>query len=194
MRFNIVQDKNMYEVFRRGIRNILELKEEITEKIVKCQEQIEKLEKSLSAVDTILKQSSFTKASEIISNSSDTKKEENRVSIPITKNSDGTIIANAFVSDDKVSIILEENVTLSSETPPLKTFFIERIIGEMKKKDGQEVQSGKIGRDDVIDCIINNNGSAIREIIIKNYRQKERVDEIINTATWSLTRMIENSE
>jgi len=58
------------------IRNILELKEEITEKIVKCQEQIEKLEKSLSAVDTILKQSSFTKASEIISNSSDTKKEE----------------------------------------------------------------------------------------------------------------------
>jgi len=176
------------------IRNILELKEEITEKIVKCQEQIEKLEKSLSAVDTILKQSSFTKASEIISNSSDTKKEANRVSIPITKNSDGTIIANAFVSDDKVSIILEENVTLSSETPPLKTFFIERIIGEMKKKDGQEVQSGKIGRDDVIDCIINNSGSAIREIIIKNYRQKERVDEIINTATWSLTRMIENSE
>ena len=176
------------------IRNILELKEEITEKIVKCQEQIEKLERSLSAVDTILKQSSFTKASEIISNSSDTKKEENRVSIPITKNSDGTIIANAFVSDDKVSIILEENVTLSPETPPLKTFFIERIIGEMKKKDGQEVQSGKIRRDDVIDCIINNNGSAIREIIIKNYRQKERVDEIINTATWSLTRMIENSE
>ena len=176
------------------IRNILELKEEITEKIVKCQEQIEKLEKSLSAVDTILKQSSFTKASEIIPNSSDTKKEVNRVSIPITKNSDGTIIANAFVSDDKVSIILEENVILSSETPPLKTFFIERIIGEMKKKDGQEVQRGKIGKDDVIDCIINNSGSAIREIIIKNYRQKERVDEIINTATWSLTRMIENSE
>ena len=176
------------------IRNILELKEEITEKIVKCQEQIEKLEKSLSAVDTILKQSSFTKASEIIPNSSDTKKEVNRISIPITKNSDGTIIANAFVSDDKVSIILEENVILSSETPPLKTFFIERIIGEMKKKDGQEVQSGKIGRDDVIDCVINNSGSAIREIIIKNYRQKERVDEIINTATWSLTRMIENSE
>ena len=35
--------------------------------------------------------------------------------------------------------------------------------------------------------------SGLREIIIKNYRQKERVDEIINTATWSLTRMMENS-
>ena len=125
------------------IRNILELKEENTEKIAKCQEEIEKLERSLSTVDTMLKQSSFTKASEIISNSSDTKKEENRISIPITKNSDGTIIANAFVSDDKVSIILEENVTLSSETPPLKTFFIERIIGEMKKRMARKFKAVK---------------------------------------------------
>ena len=44
-----------------------------------------------------------------------------------------------------------------------------------------------------IDCVINKNGPSIREIIIKNYRQKERLDEIINTATWSLTRMLENS-
>ena len=63
----------------------------------------------------------------------------------------------------------------------------------MKKKDIQQVENGKIKKDDVIHCIINNDGSKIREIIIKNYRQKERVDEIINTATWSLTRMIENS-
>ena len=51
----------------------------------------------------------------------------------------------------------------------------------------------RINEESVIDCIINKNGSAIREIIIKNYREKNRVDEIINTATWSLTRMMENS-
>jgi len=64
----------------------------------------------------------------------------------------------------------------------------------MQKKDIQQVENGEIKKDDIINCIINDNGSKIREIIIKNYRQKERVDEIINTATWSLTRMIENSE
>ena len=63
----------------------------------------------------------------------------------------------------------------------------------MKKKDIQQVESGEIKKDDIINCVINDNGSRIREIIIKNYRQEERVDEIINTATWSLTRMIENS-
>jgi hypothetical protein len=63
----------------------------------------------------------------------------------------------------------------------------------MKKKDIEQVESGVIKKDDIINCVINDNGSRIREIIIKNYRQEERVDEIINTATWSLTRMIENS-
>ena len=173
------------------IRDMLELKEDLTEKIIKYKEQIEKLERNISVFDTILKQSSFTKASELTLNATKTIKQERKVAI--TKNSDGTTIANVFVTNDEVSIVLEDNVTLDPETPPLKSFFIDRIIGEMKKKDIQQVENGKIKKDDVIHCIINNNGSKIREIIIKNYRQKERVDEIINTATWSLTRMIENS-
>ena len=170
------------------IRDILELKEQLTEKIEKHVKEIEKLEKNISILNTILKQSSFTKASDL---TLDTEKKKDTISV--IKNSDGSTIANVFVSDDKLSIVLDTNITLNSETPPLKAFFIDRIIGEMKSKDDQEVENGKIAKSDVINCIINNNGSALREIIIKNYRQKERVDEIINTATWSLTRMIENS-
>ena len=173
------------------IRDMLELKEDLAKKIIKYKEQIEKLEKNISVLDTILKQSSFTKASDLTRNAPKTIKQERKIAI--TKSSDGTTIANAFVTNDEVSIILEDNVTLDADTPPLKTFFVDRIIGEMKKKDVEQVESGEIKKDDIINCVINDNGSRIREIIIKNYRQEERVDEIINTATWSLPRMIENS-
>ena len=173
------------------IRDMLELKEELTEKIIKYKEQIEKLEKNISVLDTILKQSSFTKASDLTRNAPKTIKQERKIAI--TKSSDGTTIANAFVTNDEVSIILDDDVTLDPDMPPLKTFFVDRIIGEMKKKDIEQAESGEIKKDDIINCVINDNGSRIREIIIKNYRQEERVDEIINTATWSLTRMIENS-
>ena len=88
---------------------------------------------------------------------------------------------------------MAEDIGLESETPPLKSFFVDRIIGEMKKKDNAEAENGTIQKDSIIDCIINKNGSEIREIIIKNYRQKERVNEIINTAAWSLSKMIDNS-
>ena len=189
------------------IQKMLELKESIIDKMTKHQDELDFLQKNLDVLDVVLKGSSFTKASSLPrSIKSDVEKpeeekinvepkdkEEKPESIQIKKNKDGEVIANAFVTPEKISIILNEGIGLTDEIPPLRSFFIERIIGEMKKIDSTDVKNGKIDEGSVIDCIINKNGPAIREIIIKNYRQKERLDEIINTATWSLTRMLENS-
>ena len=183
------------------IRKMLELKETIIEKMSKYQDEIDFLQKNLDVLDVVLKGSSFTKASALAKNITkeeepdilDTHEDPLEVKKQIIDSKDGGVIANAFVTPDQVSIVLEDGIGLTPEIPPLKTFFIERIIGEMKKIDDVDVRDGKINKESVIDCIINKNGSAIREIIIKNYRQKERIDEIINTATWSLTRMVENS-
>ena len=182
------------------IRKMLELKETIIEKMSKYQDEIDFLQKNLDVLDVVLKGSSFTKASALAKNITkeepdilDTHEDPLEVKKQIIDSKDGGVIANAFVTPDQVSIVLEDGIGLTPEIPPLKTFFIERIIGEMKKSDDVAVKDGKINKESVIDCVINKNGSAIREIIIKNYRQKERVDEIINTATWSLARMVENS-
>jgi len=185
------------------IEKMLKLKEMIIDKMEKHQEELDFLQKNLEILDVSLKGSSFTKASLLprneipkVPDEEDNVKPENKEkseSIPIKKNKDGEVIANAVVTPEQVSIILNDGIGLTDEIPPLRSFFIERIIGEMKKTDNVDVKDGKIDQGSVIDCIINKNGPSIREIIIKNYRQKERLDEIINTATWSLTRMLENS-
>lgn len=183
------------------IRDIVAMRDSLVKQIDKHQNAIELLEKNLTILDLVLKESSFTKASALsttknsessikISAAPTDKSEES--SIPITSGSDGKVIANAYITPDQVSIVLEENMEINADTPPFKSFFIDRIIGEMKRKDSAEAENGKIQKESVIDYIINKNGSDIREIIIKNYRQKERVNEIINTAGWSLTRMLEN--
>ena len=191
------------------IEKMLELKESIVDKMAKHQDELDFLQKNLDILDVVLKGSSFTKASSLPRKSEPivetivekeepivetiVEKENTAESIQIKKNKDGEVIANAFVTPEKISIIMSEGIGLTDEIPPLRSFFIERIIGEMKKTDSVDVKNGKIDQSSVIDCVINKNGPAIREIIIKNYRQKERLDEIINTATWSLTRMLENS-
>ena len=191
------------------IEKMLELKESIVDKMAKHQDELDFLQKNLDILDVVLKGSSFTKASSLPRKSESitevkvekedkivevkVEKEDTAESIQIKKNKDGEVIANAFVTPEKISIIMSEGIGLTDEIPPLRSFFIERIIGEMKKIDSADVKNGKIDQSSVIDCVINKNGQAIREIIIKNYRQKERLDEIINTATWSLTRMLENS-
>ena len=193
----------------KQIEKMLELKESIVDKMAKHQDELDFLQKNLDVLDVVLKGSSFTKASslprksepivETIAEKEESivetiaEKEDEAESIQIKKNKDGEVIANAFVTPEKISIIMSEGIGLTDEIPPLRSFFIERIIGEMKKIDSVDVKNGKIDQDSVIDCVINKNGPAIREIIIKNYKQKERLDEIINTATWSLTRMLENS-
>ena len=179
------------------VKEIVALKESLIEQIDKHQEGIEMLEKNIIVLDLFLKDSSFTKASQLeprkeieVKPKVIEKPVEN--SIPIKRVNDGKIIANAFVTPDQVSIVLDNEIVINADTPPFKSFFLDRIIGEMKKKDAVEAENGKIQKESVIDYIVNKNGSDIREIIIKNYRQKERVNELINTAGWSLTRMLEN--
>lgn len=180
------------------IRDVVALKDSLVEQIEKHQESIEMLEKNITILDLVLKGSSFTKASQLekprkveIQNKAETKKPVEN-SIPIKRGSDGKIIANAFVTAEQVSIVLDDEIEIDADTPPFKSFFLDRIIGEMKKKDSVEAESGKIQKESIIEYMINKNGSDIREIIIKNYREKERVNELINTAGWSLTRMLEN--
>jgi len=176
------------------VKKIVSLRESLIEQVDKHHEGIEMLEKNITVIDSFLKDSSFTKASEL-----EIKKEEKvetkvpvENSIPIKRGNDGKIIANAYVTPEQVSIVLDNEIIINADTPPFKSFFLDRIIGEMKKKDFTEVENGKIQKESTIDYIINKNGTNIREIIIKNYRQKERVNELINTAGWSLTRMLEN--
>lgn len=193
--------KEIMKFSEEQIRDIVAMRDSLVKQMDKHQNAIGLLEKNITILDLVLKESSFTKASALgtvktpeISTKNpvvSTEKLE-EISIPITSGSDGKIIANAYVTPDQVSIVLEDNMEINADTPPFKSFFIDRIIGEMKRKDSTEAENGKIQKESVIDYIINKNGSDIREIIIKNYRQKERVNEIISTAGWSLTRMLEN--
>jgi len=170
------------------IRDILKFKDRISEQIQKHYEEIEELENNLKILDSILKQSSFTKASMMDTIPKPTQQD----SISITGDKED-VIAKAYVTPEQVSIIMEDGIGIDAETPPFKSFFLDRIIGEMKKKDTSEAEMGKIEHESVIDYVINKNGSELREIIIKNYRQKERLQEIINTVSWSLKRMLENT-
>ena len=181
------------------VKDIVALKESLIEQIDKHQESIETLEKNIIILDSFLKDSSFTKASQLETirkmesqNTVENTKKPEENSIPIKRAGDDKLIANAYVTPEQVSIILDDEIEISDDTPPFKSFFLDRIIGEMKKKDFIEVENGKIQKESIIDYIINKNGTDIREIIVKNYRQKERVNELINTAGWSLTRMLEN--
>ena len=174
------------------IKDLFKLKHTLASKLEKNMNENKLLEKNLEIIDMIIKEGSFIKASSLVdhTNKSEKLSSFSNYSIQINSNKNGMLIANAYITSDKISIVLEKNVSLDVNVPPFKSFFINRIIAGMKKTD---IKDGVSDENKMINCNIVDDKSTLRNITITNYRRKERVNEIVNTITWSLSRMLENS-
>ncbi|MGI0013436.1 MAG: hypothetical protein ACREBU_08365, partial [Nitrososphaera sp.] len=78
-------------------------------------------------------------------------------------------------------------------TPPFRSFFLNRILDGMKNKDAEKITQGSLRESDALRYRVEEEGGSIRRIVIENYRDRERLQEIFNTCTWVFTRMLEKS-
>ena len=113
---------------------------------------------------------------------------------PLKRVKDNLLLANAELLPNSLEIIPAEGIILNVNTPPFKSFFLNRILEGMKTKDAEKVSQKQIKNTESLNYQVeeDNNGS-IKKITIINYRDKERLNEIFNTSTWVFTRMIEKS-
>ena len=111
---------------------------------------------------------------------------------PLKRTKDDLLISNALYNSTYVTIPLTNDIVLNINTPPFKSFFINRILEGMKIKDREKFEKGEINESQMIEYKVDTgeNGD-IRSITVSNYRERERLNEIFNTATWVLTRMLE---
>ena len=111
---------------------------------------------------------------------------------PIKRAKDDLLISNAVYNSTYVTIPLANDIILNINTPPFKSFFINRILEGMKTKDREKFQKGEINESQIIEYKVDTDEHGdIRSITVSNYRERERLNEIFNTATWVLTRMLE---
>ncbi|HEY7757627.1 MAG TPA: hypothetical protein VIA08_05290 [Nitrososphaeraceae archaeon] len=105
---------------------------------------------------------------------------------------DNLLISNAEYTSTYVRIPLLNDINLNINTPPFKSFFLNRILEGMKSKDKEKIQKGEIDESEIIDYKVDNDENGkIKSVTISNYRERERLNEIFNTATWVFTRMLE---
>lgn len=111
---------------------------------------------------------------------------------PLKRAKDNLLISNAEYTPTYVRIDLVDDINLNINTPPFKTFFLNRILDGMKMKDREKVQKGELIESEIIDYKVDNDENGkINSVMISNYGESERLNEIFNTATWVFTRMLE---
>ena len=105
---------------------------------------------------------------------------------------DNLLISNAEYTPTNVRIALVDDINLNINTPPFKSFFLNRILEGMKSKDKERIQKGEIDESEIINYKVDNDENGkIKSVTISNYGERERLNEIFNTATWVFTRMLE---
>jgi hypothetical protein len=127
-----------------------------------------------------------------LSNSS--KDRDDRQVQPLKRLKDDFLMANAEISRDSLELIPAKGIALNVNTPPFRSFFLNRILEGMKAKDAEKISQNQIDESASINYNVDEDENGIiKRIIINNYRDKERLNEIFNTSTWVFTRMIEKS-
>lgn len=125
---------------------------------------------------------------------------DNRNIKPLKRAKDDFLLANAEISPDAVVIVPAPGINLNANTPPFKSFFLNRILEGMKNKDAEKVSQGALSESDALNYKVEEDDSGggsssgiIKRIVINRYREKDRLQEIFNTSAWVFTRMLEKS-
>jgi hypothetical protein len=119
---------------------------------------------------------------------------EFRESRSLKRLKDNLLLAHVEISGSTVEISPAEGINLNINTPPFKSFFLNRILEGMKTKDIEKVNNGQIKESELLNYQIDeDNNGLIKRIIINNYRENDRLNEIFNTSAWVFTRMVEKA-
>ena len=193
------------------VKKAAEMREWLEERIAQTENELSRLRDMQSMVDSILRRTSFVPATELRSDaglSSKTARPEQGAAVkselqsPLAKApseetrelrraKDAKLIAVATVTPEKIIVVPSSEVKVSQTIPPFQNFFVNRIVKGYESKDQDLVSAGKLDLHQALKFSVEESEGNISKITIENYREKARLNEILNTVNWALTKMLE---
>ncbi len=178
------------------MRKLAEFKEMLEKKIADTESELERLKILLEFVSKTLLDKGFKRAEIAKPKPSKTPALppviQYKTVVPL-KTADGDILANLYISQDSMRVILAEGKTFNVKTPPFQQFLVERVLDKMQEKDRQAASKGEIASDEIFSYEVILDGDSVREIVIGNLTA-ERLRELKSSIHWTLEKMFEKAK
>lgn len=168
------------------IKKAADLKLWLENRIAELQEEISRLKETLVLVDASLRASAFRPAIEMMDETKEIAETRE-----LKRDKGGEVIATAYITSDSVAIEPKDGVKLLQATSPFKSFLVGKILQGMRAKDQGLVAGGKLGKGRELSFDVEDEGGAIGRLIVENYGEKTRLNEILSTVAWTFSRMLE---
>jgi uncharacterized small protein (DUF1192 family) len=172
--------------YEADVKKAAELKLWLEGRIAQLQDEIERLNETLGYVDATLRASTFKPAIEMMAE----VKEAAEIR-ELKRDKGGQVMATASITEDAVAVEPAAGTVLTSATPPFKSFLIGKILEGMKTKDEELVRTGKLQKGASLRFDVEEANGHITKLIVENYRDKARLNEILSTVSWTFSRMLE---
>jgi hypothetical protein len=176
------------------IRVWLELRTQLGEELDRLRERIEQLEEFIQALDTTIGKGSFTTADVAMKAATRTPEEtlvaagEPRNIIVLNKPGD-LELATIEVIEQNLRIIPADHAVYNITRGAFARFFVQDILGKFQQEDRLRVESGEIDWDEAFDFEVKSDDKILDEVIVKNFGEESRLEEIQRTLRWTLEKI-----
>ena len=193
------------EIEDKKMKKIAELRTVLEERVTKMKKELEQWQTLLDFVNTTLLKEGFKKAKSVKRAPPTTIPAEEAApseaptaqppvleyekAIPL-KTVTGQLLADLYVSEDSLRVVLAEDKKFDINTPPFRTFLLERVLAKMQEKDQEASSVGEIPPDKILAYNIAREGDILSEITIRNIGP-DRSRELKSTIKWTLEKMYE---
>jgi len=109
--------------------------------------------------------------------------------VPI-KTATGDLLANLYISEDSMRVVLAEDKRFDVNTLPFMPFLVDRVLAKMQERDREVASTGEISPDKILSYSILRDGDVLRELTIRNVTP-DRAQELKSTIRWTLEKMYE---
>ena len=171
------------------VRRLADLKLKIEDKMRSLEEELDLLKEMSQVVDALLKRISFARASQVPPPEEGVREEAEVTVRSLRRTKDGLPLATARIYGDRISVEVNPDLSLKASIPPFRSFFLNRVLGEMMRKDEEEGKAKPIDYE-----VEEGEDGTLSGVVIRNPGGSSRVNEILNILTWTFTKMLEKVE
>jgi len=181
------------------LKRLAEMKSYLEKKISESERETERLRSFLQAVDSILAEKSFRRVripaeTEAVSalEISGAKDRQTGEIWPITT-PEGVHLADLQITDYELALVPDSRIKYEVTSPPLRAFFIARVLDPMHMKDEESAKAGQLAADKVLTYEISDDDGALKSLRVHNYGDQRRLIELRNAIRWTVRRMYEKT-
>lgn len=161
------------------------------------EEEVTYLRSFIEVVDSLLAERSFrpveiSVASEPEHSAKPRTTPKGADSVPVLT-VDGVRIGSIQVEQGALHVTSEPNINLDSNSPPLRSFLLAKVLEPMQTKDKEAASAGTIVPEAILTYNVEQDDGHLRAIHIQNYGDDRRLLELKNAIRWTLRRMYEKT-